>query len=608
MPSGRVNMHARDNEVSDAVKEQVRSRLNIVQLLGGYVKLRQMGKSLVGLCPFHQEKTPSFYVDPAKGLYHCFGCKAGGDVFDFVMQVEGLTFPEALRFLAQKAGVDVPQASGLPGEAQRHRDTLLEVNRIAQAYYQRTLQGPAGSVARSYLVQRGVQPATARRYGLGYATGSWDGLSSGLKHTGKEEAGLAAGLLVERRSGGTYDRFRDRIMFPLVSAAGDVVAFGGRSLGKEEPKYLNSPETPVYVKRHQLYGFYHAKEAIRRFGRVLVVEGYFDCVMLHQSGIGYAVATCGTALTREHVELLRRLADNLYLCFDADAAGRKATTTAQDLLNLDSRGLAVRVVTLPEGHDPDSFLRQEGRDAFLAELERAIPFTDYLLEEAFRQADMNTVAGRMRGVRAALPILQQLKSPVERDAYTRRVAIRLGVSAESLAVELAGQQRGNQRPRHTNLGNRNTSRDLASVTAHASGSPRALLEREMVRCLLRDPAGAREVVATLGDAPFRTESYNEVLRALAQGRTGHQQDGEMPPGVAAVQLPAGESALTWQDCLRKIRVEQLRDELEAMEEGLAALVDHNPAQYLMRMKSSLLAFRRWRKALREQSPGQPRAS
>lgn len=596
------------------IRDEIKAKLNISEVIGGYVQLRKAGKGFVGLCPFHQEKTASFHVDPQKGLYHCFGCHEGGDLFDFVMKVEGLSFSAALALLAEKAGVSLPDTEESEAAKQRKQQmaVLAQANALAQAFYARALQGPIGRQARAYLAQRGVQPATISRFGLGFAPDSWDALTRHLTDAGQMQAGVSAGLLVAKGTDNAYDRFRGRVMFPLQDPAGKIVAFGGRALGNAEPKYLNTSETLLYTKRRQLYGLYQAKEAIRRQKRAVVVEGYFDCIALHQAGISYAVASCGTALTVEHLQLLHRVAHELYLCFDGDKAGRSAVTRGLDALQ--GAELSVRVVLLPEGHDPDTFVQQEGPDAFLGLLEKALPLTDYLLETAVEQADIRTVDGQMRGVRAALPILRRVESPVERDAYIQRVAVRLGISAQSLAAEVNGENRVRSQiasERHTNQGNRNTSRDSASHGVSLPAvSPRELIERELLRSILADPSGAPSVVATLGEAPFQNDAYNKCLQFLGEEpATLAARITELLGAEAASLLSANDAHVVgWQECVTRLRLLLMREELEAMEEGLATLADRNPTQYIMHISDSLMAFRRWRRALQEQSSQHPQAS
>ncbi len=581
------------------LKEQIRSGVNIVDVVGRYVQLRKSGRNLKGLCPFHHEDTPSFQVDPEEGLYHCFGCKAGGDVFSFLMQMEGLTFREALARLAEQVGVALPEgknadASGQAGLANAH---LYEVNQLAADFYHNFLMGSAGKSGRLYLTQRGITGRTAERFHLGFAPDSWQALSEMLHKAGKMEFAARAGLVVvkeERR----FDLLRNRIVFPVTDASGRIVAFGGRDIGGRQPKYMNSPETPLFVKRRQLYGLSQARDEIRRSGRALVVEGFFDCVAMQQYGVGYAVATCGTALTPEHIGQLRRLGGHeLYICFDADAAGRAGVS--KGLAAVDEAGLVTRVVLLPAGDDPDSFVRREGTAGFLGYLEKALPLRDYLLEEAMSGCDLHSLPGRMQAVRAALPVLRGISSPLERDLYTQRLAARLNLPYASLTAEIAARGGAAAGRQHTNREIRNTSRDfMPSPPSLLPMGTRRVAERELLRCLMQDCTGIGCVSARLGEAPFTSETYNVVFQALAAGKTTAatvaELDDQQRETVMRELVTGGEiTSLTWQDCLTKLRMEQMREDLEAMEEGLATLVDQNPVQFMTQWRESLLAFRRW---------------
>jgi DNA primase len=596
------------------VKEEIRSRLNAADVIGKYVELRRIGKDLAGLCPFHHEKTPSFHVDSAKGLYYCFGCKEGGDLFDFVMKMEGLSFSEALTHLAEQAGVDVSDTSDSPEarERKRQQELIAQVNKLAQRFYARALLAPEGQAARTYLAKRGVRADTIKRFGIGYAPDRWDALTKYLNDAEMTQAGIKAGLLIEKAQAHMYDRFRNRIMFPFVGMDRRIVAFGGRALDGE-PKYLNSPETLLYSKRYQLYGMYQAKEAIRRQSRAIVVEGYFDSIALYQAGIEYVVASCGTALTREHLQVLRRTSKELYLCFDGDQAGRAAVTKGLDALQ--DTELSVKVVLMPDGHDPDTYLQQHGSAGFHGLFEKALPLTDYLLEMAVSLADLRTVEGRMKGVRAALPILRNIKSQVERDAYIQRVSVRLGVSAQSLAAETAGASKKsehNPEYQHTNLRNRNTSRDsVRHAPPMVTVSPRTLIERELLHSLFKDPGNAQEVIAELGEAPFHTAAYNAALKVLAQMNASTPDINALVEAVGpelVAQWQADESYVSWSECVTRLKVEHMRNEIALIEQGLSTLSVHNPEQYIIRVSDALQAFRRWRRALRDQLPSESQAS
>ena len=578
-----------------ALKEQVRSRVNIVEVIGRYVKLQKSGRHYKGLCPFHHEDTPSFNVNHQDGLYHCFGCKAGGDVFTFVMQMEGLTFPEALAVLAKQAGVELPEAkNAVSGE----NALLYEVNKQAAEYYAGLLYGRSGAVAREYLKKRGINKASAELFSIGYASDTWRGLTDLMQKKDLLAVAVQAGLIMPKDDR-HYDLLRNRIVFPVSDISSRIVAFGGRIIDNGQPKYLNSPETALFLKRRQLYGLNQARAEIRRTGRALVVEGFFDCVTLHQHGVTCAVATCGTALTPEHVQQIGRLARELFICYDADAAGKAGAH--KGLAVVGETGLEVRVVELPAGDDPDSFVRKAGAEGFWQYLEKALPLRSYLLEEAMRACDLTTLSGRMQAVRAALPVLRGISGRVERDTYAQRLATRLHLPYESLLAELAEPGSHSAVNRHTNRGNRNTSRDLAwQPSATLPARPREVAEKELLRCLLQDRAGIGQVIAEFGEAPFTNATYNVVLRGLIDGKAiadvlpllDEAGRTEVFEGI----MDGGEITLTWQECLNKLRTEHMRDELAKMEEGLATLVDHNAEQFMHQWHACLLAFWRWRHA------------
>ncbi|GAB6063724.1 DNA primase [Deferrisoma palaeochoriense] len=463
--------------------QAIRDRVSMVDLVGRYVELRRSGKNWKGLCPFHDERTPSFVVNDERGFYHCFGCGAGGDLFRFVMEMEGLGFPEAVERLAREAGV--PLARG-PAESRPARDEkarLLAVLDLAARYFRYQLtSGRAGEQARAYLERRGVGPELAERFGLGYAPRGWDPLARFLKSRGWD-LGVAerAGLVRAREGGGVYDRFRDRIMFPIHDASGRVVGFGGRVIGEGEPKYLNGPETPVFQKRRLLYGLYQSAEALRRNREAWVVEGYLDVISLHGRGHARAVATLGTALGPEHLRELRRRADRVVLLYDGDEAGRRAALRSLDVFL--AEGMDCRAVFLPPGHDPDSFVRESGD--LESEVRKAPPLFDLFLEDVVRGTDRSSVPARLRAADRVGALLAKVADPLARDLYARR-------AAEALEVDEARlRQRARTRAKRGD--------EPAEGPAPPAEDP---LERAVVACLVHRPR-TRE--------PFRQEGMEEWL-------------------------------------------------------------------------------------------------
>ena len=422
--------------ISDDIINQIRDRADIADIVGHHVSLTRAGQNLKGLCPFHQEKSPSFTVSPSRQIFHCFGCGAGGNVFAFLTRITGASFPEVVRDLGRKVGIEVQESAGFnPQAAQSGR--IEQVNQAASVWFHKNLQDEkSGELARQYLAERGIEPATISRFMIGVALGEWEGLIKALTHQGFTAGDLAAaGLTIARDQSGNgatgfYDRFRARVMFPIVDLRKRVVRFGGRTLGDGTPKYLNSPETPLFKKGQTLFAFEQAREAIARTKTVIVVEGYFDAIALHQAGITHTVATLGTALTAEHIQALRRFAANVVLLFDPDAAGVRAALRGLDLFV--NSGLGVKVVTLPDGDDPDTYVRKAGAEAF-ARLEAAAPsLLDYALEHSVKEAETGSLEGRIRCVDEILRILQKSEHPIEREERLRVVAERLGINQQRL--------------------------------------------------------------------------------------------------------------------------------------------------------------------------------
>jgi len=581
------------SRLPDHVIDEVRARIDIVDVVSDRVKLQRSGQRYKGLCPFHTEKTPSFHVDPEKQLYHCFGCQAGGDVFRFVMDLEKATFGEALRKLAERANVPIESLAQSPEEARRakERDSLYKVNELAATYFVKCLFSRKGERARTYLKDRGLTEKSVRAFRLGYALPDWHDLESYLKDQGIEpELAHKAGVL-GKSARGYYDWMRDRVVFPITDHQGRVVGFGGRTISGDQVKYVNSPESPIFSKRKNLYGLNVAREAFRQSDRVVIVEGYMDVVGLYEKGFGPAVASLGTAFTEDQARLIKRYAKETILAYDADVAGAAATLRGLDIL--EKEGLVVRVVRLPQGEDPDSYVRSRGLSAFERCVDQAVSLIQYKIDEALRGISVESVEGRVQATKRILPILAGIESPVAREGYTNQLASRLGVTPEALAEELYQHLRGpNKEARHNLSIGRYTNRDLRpEVSPRKAASPkrridRALIwaERDLLAYVLREPEKASEVARQLGTSPFSTETYNSIFRlCVAQGErqvvdeplTSQIEDPELARTARSLLNLASGPAGPIDDYVRRVGTEKLRSRVKGLEQKLTHLLQED---------------------------------
>ncbi len=427
--------------ISDDLIDQIRERVDIAEIVSQHVSLTRAGQNLKGLCPFHHEKSPSFNVSPSRQIFHCFGCGIGGNVFTFLMKLTGASFPDTVRELGQKCGVEVAEASvDIPDRQRALLSRIEHVNSCAANWFHKNLMDSSGGKEGSdYLLGRGIYTQSIQSFNIGFAPVGWDGLLKALAREGYSPNELAtAGLVVAKdaaprqrsAAGGFYDRFRARIMFPITDLRKRIIAFGGRTIGDGTPKYLNSPDTPLFRKGQTLFALESARESASRSQTLIIVEGYFDVVALHQAGLQNVVATLGTALTPEHVQLIRRFVSKVVLLFDPDAAGVRAALRSLDLFV--NSGLSVMVVSLPEGDDPDTFVRKQGVERFLFLQDKAPSLLDFAVEHSLRNAVSGTLEDRIRSVDEILCILQKSGHPIEREERIRRVAERLGLNQRAL--------------------------------------------------------------------------------------------------------------------------------------------------------------------------------
>ena len=485
--------------------EELRNQADIVQVIQDYVPLKRAGTGFKGLCPFHGEKTPSFTVNRERGFFHCFGCGVGGDVFKFVELKEQLPFPEVVRKLAQRFGLQVPELerSGESAAEAAERETLLALHEAAARHFRAELAGPAGAQARQQLRQRGVSAETVERLGLGFAPPARDRLTAFLRGEGfAAPLLLRSGLVVEREGGQTVDRFRGRLMIPISRESGPIVAFGGRAMmPDQQPKYLNSPETPIYSKGRTLYGFNLTRQEVKRAGYAVLVEGYFDFAQVLQGGVQNVVASCGTALTTQQAQLLRRYATKIVLSYDPDAAGQGAAAKSSQLLV--NEGFQVNVAILPAGADPDAFIRKNGPQAYVERLRGSRPWLEYLLDRAAPRFDMGSDEGRRAFLNEMLAVAALIPDAASRDQFADRLAHKARITEEVVRAEI----RKAAVERRVGL----TERELPRVDDMKPA------EKGLIWALLHAPEAGMGAAGTLEPADLEglaTRSMLEVARSL----------------------------------------------------------------------------------------------
>jgi DNA primase len=506
--------------------DDLRNRADIVQVVQDYVPLKKAGATWKGLCPFHGEKTPSFHVNPDKGLFYCFGCQAGGDVFKFVELQEKVGFQDAVRLVAHKFGMTVPEADGASDTDSVERETLLKIHEAATARFREHLASAAGTRARQQLAARGIGRETIDRLGLGYALPSRDALKTWLVQRGFDLPLLVrSGLVVRREDNQTVDRFRGRLMIPICRDSGSVVAFGGRAMeADQQPKYLNSPETPIYSKSRTLYGLHLTKADIRRVGYVVLVEGYFDFAQALQAGVLAVVASCGTALTVQQAHLLRRFSAKVVLSYDPDAAGQGAAERSSLLLV--QEGFLVNVALLPPGDDPDGFIRKQGVGAYMERIKASRPYLEYLIDRAAEGRDFGSDEVRREFLNRLLPVAAQIPDAAGRDQFADRLAHKARITEDVVRSEI----RKAAVERRTTV----TARELPSF-----GKVRPA-ERGLIWALFHDDDGVREALGSLVAEDFETLLTRRILE-VAQSL--HESGIEDVPSALLARLNSEEARL-----------------------------------------------------------------
>ena len=580
--------------IPDDQVEEVRSRADIVRVIGDIVPLRKSGKDYKACCPFHDEKTPSFYVVPAKGFYKCFGCGESGDVFAFLMKHLGLSFVDAVKHVAASSGVEIREVSrGQSGEDPfRH---LYEANGFARMFFQNSLWDETrGRAATAYLEERGIGRETAERFGLGYAPDEWRGLHEAASHHGiGEEVLIEVGLVTRsEKQKDPYDRFRGRLIFPIESLSGKVVGFGGRVLGagrEGSPKYVNSPESPIYHKGEVLYGLSWAKNAIRRRETALVVEGYMDVVSLAAAGFENTIAPLGTAVTPDQVAVLRGYTRRAHLLFDSDAAGLKATFRAADLFL--AGGVHPCVVTLPPGEDPDTVVHSEGAEALQRHIDGAIDVLDRKLQILEERDHFRSIEHTRAAIDRLLPTLRAVQDPALRDIYIAKVSERTGVRRDTLEAELA-RSAGPPVPQRVVRRRDHRRPSVASV-------PEMGPERELLLLMTKDRDWIERVGERLGPQDFVDVRYRAVFESLLADHDLTHPPGKMVPEAAQVleelladRTELGRAHRVFEESLSKILSTLLQERLDAVDHLLQNTLDEQQETQLLVEKARLSKERR----------------
>ena len=548
-------------------KEQVRSHANIVEVVSGYVALKKRGRKHWGCCPFHGEKTPSFTVDEERNLFYCFGCHEGGDVFKFIMKSENCNFMDAVKFLANKYGIPIPERQKTAVEIAREQKTkqVIETNELAARFYQACLtKTPYGKAALTYLHNRGISDEIISSFSIGYALNSFDSLMNALGKRGySQELLMQAGLAVPGKNSGAYDKFRNRVMIPIKDPRGRIVGFTGRILGDGMPKYMNTGETEYFIKRYLLFGLDIAVAEIRKTRQAIVVEGHMDAISLHAAGVTNAVASMGTAFAAEQARLLKRMADEVVFCYDSDNAGRNASVRAVSIAR--AAGLKVRVANVPEGKDPDEFIRQHGKEAFLQVIAQGLEGIDYQVEETILQNNVTNLAGKVEAVSKIIPFLLECKNEIEAAEHIRKLAQRLTIDEGLIAEEYrkVAKKSGVQ-----------ATAVVQQPAIKATYTAEQQAEEMLLAVLLEHPTlalGCQDIVEEVG---FVLEARRQIFecilayegeQAVDVHRLTEVLDGETTSvlaGILSKNVPEGDSEKIIEDCLRQMKKSFLEKEYE----------------------------------------------
>ncbi len=580
-----------EGRIPEQVLEDILSRIDIVEVISAHFPLKRAGRNFKANCPFHQEKTPSFMVSADKQIYHCFGCGESGNAFKFLMRYERLEFLEAVETLAKKAGVVLPQRSS-SGQAQEGiRSQVLAANALAVEYYEKMLRDPAAAEARRYLQKRGLTETAAKRCRMGFAPSRWDGLIEALRQQ-KVSLDLMerAGLVLPKERGGYYDRFRNRIIFPIFDVKDRPVGFGARALGEEQPKYLNSPETPLYTKGNHLYGLHLSKDAIRQQDTAVIVEGYLDFLTPFCAGVENIAASLGTALTAEQARLLKRFARTVVVLYDADDAGQMASVRSLDVLI--EEDLQVSVVSLPSGHDPDSFVRGHGAAELKARIARALSFFDFKLAFLRKKFDARTVEGRSGIASEMIGSINKFKSPIVRSEYLRKLAGVLDLREDALMQEAA-------------RGKAVSGKVTGQTIKRPASSPMHPSERLLVKMMIEEAEFISRIREVLEPADFLDERLARMVALIyelsQQGQEVHPrrlmqqvEDEETVRFICESAFPVEDSFEKKQKivdgCIQQLQKRRLQERRLRLHEQIQQAQQSGDAERLRRLAEEFNAL------------------
>lgn len=577
--------------IPETTLTQIQERVDIVEIVGGYVPLKRAGRSFKAPCPFHPEKTPSFIVNPDKQIFHCFGCGVGGNVFGFLMKIEKRDFRDVVEMLAERMGIEIPKDRPVNEEVSKRAALFAKANQAAMDFYHKILQsGREAEKARDYLRRRGIREKTIEDFKIGYAPEAWDSFYRAVKSDVPEAVLEKAGLLIAKKEGGGYyDRFRHRVIFPILDAKGVCVAFGGRVLDDSLPKYLNSPETEIYVKGRHLYGLFQARRAIREIDQAIVVEGYMDLIACHQAGVENVVASLGTALTGDQVRLIKRNTANVIMLYDADKAGEMATLRGLELFL--EEGLEVKIVRLAKGHDPDSFIKEFGVERFREELAAAKTLFDFKLSVLKNQHPAGTLEGKVKIANEMVQLFAKVPNEILKAAWTRELSKELSISEEALFAEM----RKAKEP----------AKPAAKTEARLSGAgPVPPLEKILLG-LTFEPDFLRAAQQELRAEDFRHPTVRRVMAGLLASATTavpaqlmnlYKDDPEAVETILAASAEADkldspvDRKKSFEDCLLKVRRARLTVEREGLRTEILDAERHGDKNRISQLMAHLEAL------------------